>query len=135
MEMHEWEQTIPADMRSDPIWGLRVYRAALYSGELARKDAAVLAANPVTREITGQLVRAVGSISANIAEGYSRISGRDRAKFYEYALGSAREGRDWYYQARETLGVPLALQRMDALSNITRTLIVLTRRTRSPQGS
>ncbi len=39
----------------------------------------------------------VGSIRANIAEGYSRGTGKDRARFYEYALGSARESRDWYF--------------------------------------
>ncbi|MBC7896698.1 MAG: four helix bundle protein, partial [Cytophagaceae bacterium] len=43
-----------------------------------------------------QLLRAVDSISANIAEGYSRFSGRERARFYEIALGSAREAREWY---------------------------------------
>jgi four helix bundle protein len=42
-------------------------------------------------------------VSANIGEGYSRRSGRDRARFYEYALGSAREARDWYYKARHVL--------------------------------
>ncbi len=25
-------------------------------------------------------------------------SGKDRARFYEYSLGSAREGRGWYYR-------------------------------------
>ncbi|MFN8404533.1 MAG: four helix bundle protein [Anaerolineales bacterium] len=36
---------------------------------------------------------AVGSVGANISEGYSRSSGKDRARFYEYALGPARESR------------------------------------------
>jgi len=50
------------------------------------------------------LYRAVGSIKANIAEGYSHRSGKDQARFYEYSLGSARESRGWYYDARHILG-------------------------------
>ena len=47
-------------------------------------------------------VDAVLSISANIAEGYSRTSGRERAKFFEYANSSAREARDWLFKVRDT---------------------------------
>ena len=47
--------------------------------------------------LADQLYRSLGSIGANLAEGYSRGTGKDRAHFYEYALGSARESRDWYY--------------------------------------
>jgi four helix bundle protein len=54
---------------------------------LARQaDAALLA----------QLERAAASIGANIAEGYSRRSAADRARFYGYALGSTREAMVWY---------------------------------------
>lgn len=132
MKAESWEQMVPAELKDDPIWRLRVYRAALHAGDLARADGEVLAAIPLTRDIAGQLVRAVGSISANIAEGYSRISPRDRAKFYEYALGSAREGRNWYYQARRDLGEPLVLSRIERLSGIARSLLALIHRTRTP---
>ena len=78
----------------------------------------------ITNE-SNQLCRALGSISANIAEGYSRGSGRDRSRFYEYALGSARESRDWYYKARHVLGQPVVDHRLDLLSQIIRLLLVM----------
>ena len=49
------------------------------------------------------MYEAIGSEGANIAEGYSRGSQKDRSRFYEYALGSARETRDWYFKARHVL--------------------------------
>ena len=63
-------------------------------------DATKLMQDKRTLDLSDQLYRALGSISANLAEGYSRGTGKDRARFYEYALGSARESRDWYYKSR-----------------------------------
>lgn len=48
------------------------------------------------RETLGkQFVRAVDSISANIAEGYGRYSMKDKIRFYHYSLGSVLECKDW----------------------------------------
>jgi four helix bundle protein len=58
--------------------------------------------------LSDQLYEAVGSVSANLAEGYSRGTGKDRARFYEYALGSARESRDWYFKARPFWAKPFS---------------------------
>ena len=52
------------------------------------KDCEKLVSHPVTVEIGPQLYASVGSIIVHIAEGYSRSSGADRVRFYEYALGS-----------------------------------------------
>lgn len=41
--------------------------------------------------VTNQLRRAVNSVSANIAEGSSRIGNRDRARFFEIAYSSLIE--------------------------------------------
>ncbi len=41
--------------------------------------------------LTAQFRRASVSVAANIAEGVSRSSGRDRARFYEIAYGSLNE--------------------------------------------
>jgi four helix bundle protein len=54
----------------------------------------------------------------NIAQGYSRGTGRDRARFFEYALGSARESRDWYYKARPILGPAATEERLALLTEI-----------------
>ena len=64
-------------------------------------------------------------MGANRAEGYSRGTGKDRARFYEYALGSARESRDWYYKARYVLGETVAQHRMDLIAQIIRLLLTM----------
>ena len=64
-------------------------------------------------------------MSANAAEGYSRSTGKDRAHFYEYALGSARESRDWYYKARHVLGEDVATHRLAFLTQIIRLLLTM----------
>jgi four helix bundle protein len=69
------------------------------------------------------LYRAVGSISVNLAEGYSRISGKDRALFYQYSLGSTREARDWYFKARHILGDEIFNARVHVITEILRLLI------------
>jgi four helix bundle protein len=78
-----------------------------------------------TLALLGQLYRASGSISANAAEGYSRGTGRDRARFYEYALGSARESRDWCYKGRHILGEAITGHRLQLLTEIIRILLTM----------
>mgnify|MGYP001620046930 CR=1 FL=1 len=47
-----------------------------------------------------QLVRAIDSISANIAEGFGRYHRKDKEKFYYNARGSAYEALDWLQKAK-----------------------------------
>ena len=42
-----------------------------------------------------QFVRAVDSISANIAEGFGRFHKKDKIKFFQYSKGSVLESYDW----------------------------------------
>ncbi len=46
-----------------------------------------------------QFVRAVDSISANIAEGFGRYGKKDKIKFYRYSFGSLYESLDWNEKA------------------------------------
>ena len=46
-----------------------------------------------------QFVRAVDSISANIAEGFGRYHKKDKILFYRYAYGSIQESLDWILKA------------------------------------
>lgn len=46
-----------------------------------------------------QFVRAVDSISANIAEGFGRYHKKDKVLFYRYAYGSIQESLDWILKA------------------------------------
>jgi len=45
--------------------------------------------------VGSQFVRAVDSISANIAEGFGRHGKKDKINFYRYARGSVFECLDW----------------------------------------
>ncbi len=48
------------------------------------------------RETIGkQFVRAIDSISANIAEGFGRFHKKDKIKFFQYSKGSVLESYDW----------------------------------------
>jgi len=42
-----------------------------------------------------QFVKAIDSISANIAEGFGRYTKKDKIKFFRYSLGSLYESLDW----------------------------------------
>ena len=86
--------------------------------------------HPVTQEISGQLYAAAGSISAHIGEGYSRSSGRDRAKIFEYALGSVRESMVWYRAAEPVIGKSVARNRLDRLEEMRRLLLAIIPRER-----
>ena len=48
-----------------------------------------------------QITRSGLSVPCNLAEGYERLSTRDRARFWSYAKGSAGELRTQIYIARE----------------------------------
>ncbi|MDM8530239.1 four helix bundle protein [Anaerolineales bacterium HSG25] len=127
----EWEQSVPKTIREDSLWRVESYRLGLFVAELGWHDVTKLAQDRRTRSLADQLYRALGSISANIAEDYSRGTGRDRAKFYEYALGSARESRDWYYKARHVLGEAVLNHRLDILTQIIRLLLTMIPQQRS----
>ena len=68
--------------------------------------------------VADQLHRSLGSISANLTEGYSRSKGLDRARFIEISLGSARESRDWYYKSRHVLSTEVVKHRMELVTRI-----------------
>lgn len=119
----EWLTIVPETITGDPLWRMKVYRLAVFLGDLAWHDVTKLVSDQRTIGLADQLFRAVGSIGANIAEGYSRQSGRDRARFYEYALGSTRESRHWYYQGRHVLSDKVAEHRINLLAEIARLLL------------
>jgi len=122
----EWLKTVPEDFTGDALWKMVVYRYALFIGGMAWHDSTKLMKDRRTLKLSDQLYEAVGSIGANISEGYSRSSGKDRARFYEYSLGSARESRGWYYDGRFVLGDEVANHRMQFLTQIIRLLLTIT---------
>jgi four helix bundle protein len=109
---------------------MRVYQLACGLLTDCWTDAEELRRHPVTEKISGQLYAAVGSIAANIGEGYSRSSGRDRTRVFEYALGSTRESMTWYRSAEPVLGAELVRARLDTLEEIRRLLLAIIPRER-----
>jgi four helix bundle protein len=125
MNYEEWAAAMPAEFTGDPLWRMEVYRLALYASDLAWHDVCKLVQDRQTRELADQLFRAVGSVHANISEGYSHQSGQDQARFYEYALGSGCEERGWYWQGRHALGEDIAAHRIKLLTRIARLLLTI----------
>ena len=114
----------------DPLWTVQAYRLALYAIECHSFDRQ--AHRPLVHAPTfDQLTRAIGSVAANIAEGYSRSSRADQNRFYEYALGSAREAITWYDTIRIELGV-LTDDRQATLIQIRRLLLTTLRTSHYP---
>ena len=122
IDYQSWEQAVPEAIKADSLWKMTAYRRALYLSDQCWQDTQTLLKDSHSAPIADQLYRAVGSISANLADGYSRVSAKDRALFYQYALGSAREARDWYLKARYTLGDVAFDQRVEVLTEILRLL-------------
>lgn len=114
---------------NDPLFRMKAYRLAVDLLEVAWPDAKMLSAEPVTERIAGQLYAAVSSIGANIAEGYSRSSGKDRARIFEYALSSVRESISWYQAGRPVLG-EIVHSRLDVLEELRRLLLAIIPRER-----
>jgi four helix bundle protein len=93
-------------------------------------DAEHLCNHAATKKVSGQLYSAVGSIAANLGEGYSRSSGRDRSRIFEYALGSVRESITWYESGEPVLGAEVVKNRLDKLEEIRRLLLAIIPRER-----
>jgi four helix bundle protein len=125
MNFNDWLTTVPETITGDSLWKMEAYRLELFAADISWYDVTKLMQDKRTLDLSDQLYRAVGSISANIAEGYSKSTGKDRARFYEYALGSARESRDWYYKARHILGDDIANHRMNFMTQIIRLLTTM----------
>jgi len=124
-EFDTWSSTVPAAFTQDKLWRIQAYRLALYLVDLGWEDTKTIRNTIGTSSVADQLYRSLGSISANIAEGFSRQSSRDKARFYEYALGSARESRGWFYKCRHVLSESIVKKRLEILTSIIRLLITM----------
>lgn len=123
MTYEEWEGQVPEEVRGDSVWKMEAYRLGLFLSDLAWHDAAKLVKNRLTLHMADQLIRATSNISPNITEGYSRGTGKDRARFYEYSLRSARESRDWYYKSRHVLEQAVVKHRLAICTQLIRLLL------------
>jgi four helix bundle protein len=129
MNYENWEREVPKTITGDVLWNVKAHRLALFVANLGWYDITKLAQDRRTVSLSDQLYRALGSI---IAEGYSRTSNKDRARFYEYALGSARESRDWYDKGRHILSKSVTSHRLNLMTEIIRLLLVMIPDQRQP---
>ncbi len=120
--MREWEASVPRGMRDDVIWRFHAYRVALFMLHLSREDARHCPALSRGNGVADQLIRAVASVSANIADGYRRSTPRDRTRFYDIALGSLREATRWYEAARPYLPGTTVDTRLEEFTELRRLL-------------
>lgn len=56
--------------------------------------------------VADQLLRAVGSISANIAEGFGRRTGAEYVHYLVVARGSTTESANWFLKCRDLDYIP-----------------------------
>lgn len=125
MNFEDWLREVPEEITGDSLWKVEAYRLALFASDLGWRDVTKLMGDRRTLGLSDQLYRSVGSIAANISEGYSRGTGKDRARFYEYSLGSARECRGWYYSGRFVLGAAVAAHRIRLATRLIRLLLTM----------
>lgn len=108
---------------------LRFYQKAKEIGELCWNDTEILSKDFRGKEIARQLIRSIGSISANIEEGYGRGLGKEYPHFLRIARGSAQESKGWYQKSKFLLNNEDINKRCDLLGDIiamiTKTIITL----------
>ncbi len=132
MTFEEWVKTVPGRVKAEACWRFVAYPKALYSYELAWKDCDVLIRDERGKAVARQLIRSVGSISANVEEGHGRgVGGKSYLYFLRVAEGSARESKGWYFRARLILGPKVVEARHSLLDEILALLVTEKRRHRS----
>lgn len=115
----DWLVSLPVQVRSDPLWNSAYYRLAMYIYDLAWHDCDLLMKDLRGREVSRQLVRSIGSVSANIEEAYGRgIESADGLRILRIALGETREARGWYLRAKFLLPNARLNNRIDLLSGL-----------------
>jgi four helix bundle protein len=115
----EWESTVSERLKCDPLWKSVYYRLAMFLYDLAWRDCELLRRDFRGREIAGQLIRSVGSISANVEEAYGRgVGTADYVRIIRIALGEARETQGWYFRSRHLLPEPVLASRLSVIDQV-----------------
>jgi four helix bundle protein len=121
---------VSADDSHDPLTRMRVYQLATELIPDCYSDAQLVINGPITKDLAPDLYAAVCSIESNIAEAYSRSSGKERATRFEYALGSVRESMSLYKSSSPVLGAKIVKDRRDRLEEMRRMLLAIIPRER-----
>lgn len=102
----------------DGLENLRFYKMALELYDLCWADTEILKKDFRGKEITRQLIRSCGSISANIEEGYGRGFGKEYPHYLRISRGSARETKGWYQRSKFLLAAELITKRIALIDEI-----------------
>lgn len=113
-----WIEGVHQSIRDDPLWEFQVYPKALFAYDLVWEDCHYLLKDERGKTVAKQLIRSVGSISANIEEGYGRGYGQDYAYKLKVALGEARESRGWYWRGHKLFPAEVLTHRLKLLDEI-----------------
>ena len=103
----------------DKLDELRFYQMAIQLWDECWGDTEILMKDFRGEEMAKQLIRSVGSISANIEEGYGRGFGKEYPHFLRISRGSARESRGWYMKSKFLLENKTIEERVSTLNSIT----------------
>jgi hypothetical protein len=105
-------------MARDRVEELEVHRLAMELWELFWQDSEILMKDQRGRELVRQMVRSIGSIAANIEEGYGRGFGKEYPQYLRTSRGSARESKGWYQRARHLLPNDIVTKRSELLDKL-----------------
>ncbi len=130
----EWLERVPAADRADPIWRVEAYRLARFAASCTGLVVAELRKSSDGIRTADQLHRASWSIPANLAEGYGKSSIADRLRYYEIALGSARECAVWCAAAAQMLDPISYEDHAERLSSVRRLLLTMIKNERRRSG-
>jgi len=103
---------------NDRLNEIKFYQLAMELWSEHWSDCDLLMKDVMGREIVKQLTRSMGSISANIEEGYGRGFGKEYPMFLRYSRGSARETKGWYLRSEQLLPKEIIKKRIEKLDSI-----------------
>src|SRR5688572_19758861 len=102
----------------DRLEEIEFYKMSLKLWEECWADSEILLHDIRGKEIARQLIRSVGSISANIEEGYGRGFGKEYPQYLRTSRGSARESKGWYKRSKFLLPAEVIKSREETLNSI-----------------
>ena len=93
---------------------LRVWRMAHQLFLDALKDVEKFPKSAAGRIVADQLIRALGLVGANIAEGFNSRTTKQYVSYLDIARNSSSEAENWYYKIRDAkwLGEDIGNQRI-----------------------
>jgi len=102
----------------DRLDALLFYQLSLQLWDNFWQDSELMMNDIRGKELVKQMTRSVGSISANIEEGYGRGFGKEYPHFLRISRGSARESKGWYTRAKLFLPSSTIEQRIKMINEI-----------------